>query len=56
MFLADLSRALKRPHDIDFMGISSYGAGTQQQRGGANYHGFESTHYGSQCVNCGRYY
>ncbi len=29
MFLADLSRALKRPHEIDFMGISSYGAGTK---------------------------
>lgn len=29
MFLADLSRELKRPHEIDFMGISSYGAGTQ---------------------------
>ncbi len=28
MFLADLSRALKRPHELDFMGISSYGAGT----------------------------
>jgi hypoxanthine phosphoribosyltransferase len=28
MFLADLSRGLKRPHDLDFMGISSYGAGT----------------------------
>lgn len=29
MFLADLSRALKRPHTIDFMGVSSYGSGTQ---------------------------
>lgn len=29
MFLADLSRALQRPHDLDFMGISSYGAGTK---------------------------
>ncbi len=29
MFLADLCRALKRPHTIDFMGISSYGSGTQ---------------------------
>ncbi len=29
MFLADLSRALKRPHELDFMGISSYGAGTK---------------------------
>lgn len=29
MFLADLSRALKRPHEIDFMGISSYGSGTK---------------------------
>lgn len=29
MFLADLSRALKRPHELDFMGISSYGSGTQ---------------------------
>lgn len=29
MFLADLSRELKRPHDVDFMGISSYGSGTQ---------------------------
>jgi hypoxanthine phosphoribosyltransferase len=28
MFLADLSRGLKRPHELDFMGISSYGAGT----------------------------
>ena len=28
MFLADLSRAIKRPHQLDFMGISSYGAGT----------------------------
>ena len=29
VFLSDLSRALARPHDIDFMGVSSYGAGTQ---------------------------
>lgn len=29
MFLADLSRALERPHHLDFMGISSYGAGTR---------------------------
>ncbi len=29
MFLADLSRALHRPHQIDFMGISSYGHGTR---------------------------
>lgn len=29
MFLADLSRAIKRPHQLDFMGISSYGAGTR---------------------------
>ena len=28
MFLADLSRSLNRPHELDFMGISSYGAGT----------------------------
>lgn len=29
MFLADLSRALKRPHTLDFMGVSSYGSGTE---------------------------
>lgn len=29
MFLADLSRALKRPHELDFLAISSYGAGTK---------------------------
>ena len=29
IFLADLSRALKRPHQLDFMGVSSYGAGTE---------------------------
>ncbi len=29
VFLADLSRALERPHQLDFMGISSYGAGTE---------------------------
>ncbi len=27
MFLADLSRALTRPHSLDFMSISSYGRG-----------------------------
>ena len=25
VFLSDLSRALKRPHHLDFMGMSSYG-------------------------------
>jgi hypoxanthine phosphoribosyltransferase len=29
VFLADLSRALQRPHELDFMGVSSYGAGTR---------------------------
>lgn len=29
MFLADLSRALRRPHVVDFMGVSSYGGGTK---------------------------
>lgn len=29
MFLADLTRAMKRPHSLDFMGISSYGSGTR---------------------------
>jgi hypoxanthine phosphoribosyltransferase len=28
VFLGDLSRALRRPHSLDFMGISSYGRGT----------------------------
>lgn len=28
IFLADLSRALPRPHGVDFMAISSYGSGT----------------------------
>jgi hypoxanthine phosphoribosyltransferase len=28
MFLADLTRAMARPHSLDFMGISSYGKGT----------------------------
>jgi hypoxanthine phosphoribosyltransferase len=28
VFLSDLSRALKRPHHLDFMGISSYGGKT----------------------------
>ena len=29
IFLSDLSRRLMRPHELDFMGVSSYGAGTQ---------------------------
>jgi hypoxanthine phosphoribosyltransferase len=29
VFLSDLSRALQRPHELDFMGVSSYGSGTQ---------------------------
>lgn len=29
IFLADLSRALSRPHQVDFMGVSSYGHGTK---------------------------
>ena len=28
IFLGDLSRLIKRPHSVDFMGVSSYGAGT----------------------------
>jgi hypoxanthine phosphoribosyltransferase len=28
MFLSDISRSMKRPHGVDFMGISSYGKGT----------------------------
>jgi hypoxanthine phosphoribosyltransferase len=28
VFLGDLSRALQRPHALDFMGVSSYGRGT----------------------------
>ena len=28
VFLSDLSRVLKRPHHLDFMGISSYGSST----------------------------
>ena len=28
MFLADLTRELERPHELDFMGVSSYGAST----------------------------
>ena len=28
IFLGDLSRALQRPHSLDFMGVSSYGRGT----------------------------
>lgn len=28
VFLSDLSRALKRAHELDFMGVSSYGART----------------------------
>jgi hypoxanthine phosphoribosyltransferase len=29
MFLGDLSRALRRPHAVDFLGVSSYGSGTR---------------------------
>jgi hypoxanthine phosphoribosyltransferase len=29
MFLSDLSKAISRPHEIEFMGISSYGSGTK---------------------------
>ncbi len=29
IFLGDLSRALQRPHELDFMGVSSYGARTE---------------------------
>jgi hypoxanthine phosphoribosyltransferase len=31
VFLSDLSRALKRPHHLDFMGISSYGSSTKSR-------------------------
>lgn len=29
IFLADLCRLLRRPHEVDFMGVSSYGSGTK---------------------------
>lgn len=28
VFLSDITRTMKRPHSVDFMGISSYGKGT----------------------------
>lgn len=33
MFLTDLMRALTVPHTVDFMAVSSYGAGARQSRG-----------------------
>ncbi len=33
MFLGDLMRALTVPHTVDFMAVSSYGAGARQSRG-----------------------
>jgi hypoxanthine phosphoribosyltransferase len=33
MFLADLMRAITVPHTVDFMAISSYGAGARQTTG-----------------------
>ncbi len=33
MFLADLTRAIDLPHSIDFMAISSYGAGIRESSG-----------------------
>jgi hypoxanthine phosphoribosyltransferase len=33
MFLADLMRAITIPHAIDFMAVSSYGAGVRSSRG-----------------------
>lgn len=33
MFLTDLMRALKIPHSIDFMAVSSYGAGARHSSG-----------------------
>jgi hypoxanthine phosphoribosyltransferase len=33
MFLTDLMRALSVPHTIDFMAVSSYGAGTRESAG-----------------------
>lgn len=33
MFLTDLMRALSIPHTIDFMAVSSYGAGTRESDG-----------------------
>lgn len=33
IFLSDLSRALKRPHHIDFMAVSSYGGTNTESRG-----------------------
>ncbi len=33
MFLTDLMRSISVPHSIDFMAISSYGAGTRQASG-----------------------
>ncbi|MEW6569201.1 MAG: hypoxanthine phosphoribosyltransferase [Chloroflexota bacterium] len=33
MFLTDLMRALDVPHTVDFMAVSSYGAGARESRG-----------------------
>jgi hypoxanthine phosphoribosyltransferase len=33
LFLADLMRAIRIPHMVDFMAVSSYGAGSRRSRG-----------------------
>lgn len=33
IFMADISRKIKRPHEIDFMIVSSYGSGTKSHGG-----------------------
>ena len=52
MFLADLSRAIQRPHEIGFYGHFQLWCGDEEQWRRANHNGFEITHSRSSYPDC----
>ena len=50
MFLSDLSKAMTRPHEIDFHGYLQLRLWHGEQRRGANHHGLEAAHCGAECA------
>ena len=57
MFLTDLMRMIEIPLAVEFMAVSSYGAGKREiSRSGAHHFGFEHRHPRPGCAGGGRYH
>ncbi len=54
IFMADLCRAISKPHELDFMTVSSYGGGTVSSRDVKILKDLDGEIRGKDCTDCGK--